>query len=389
MNGPLVFIHGQRFALGRSGLALRTRLAFDALSVACADRPRYLVSPDYPEVRNLAMRAGWTFVPVSSFIERQPLIIRLLLRLTCFWSASFSARMRDRLLTMLGGADIPSRPVERIFAQFPHATVWLSRCDLLHLTRLVGPNHRVILDSNDSVTNLVRCYDPRRRVRLLAGYSRSGINRLIESHELDLAKRCDLIIAISPEDESFYRRSKPEAVVLEESCVATPKLEGSTINTIYDVGFMGSSHAGSVEAANNFLRLARDPRLKGKRFAMAGGICSIYSSGCDAPVEMLGRVDSAPAFLAACRQVLLWSDGETGTSVKFQEAILSGSTVIANKSAARWSKAKPDRDYILCESEAEVVSHILAGTHIRAQGLISECAEHSLHQRLAKLIGPW
>ncbi len=76
----MIFIHGQRFALGASGLAMRTRLAFDALTVAFEDRPRYLVSPDYPEVRELAERGGWTLAPESSCIERPPQVLRLLLR---------------------------------------------------------------------------------------------------------------------------------------------------------------------------------------------------------------------------------------------------------------------------------------------------------------------
>ncbi len=385
LSTPLIFIHGQRFALGASGLAMRTRLAFDALTVAFEDRPRYLVSPDYPEVRELAERGGWTLVPVSSFIERQPQVLRLLLRLACFWGAPLSVRMRDRLFTMLGGADMPPGPVQGLLTRFPEATVWLSRCDLLHLTRLAGPGHRVILDSNDTVANLVRCYDPRRRARLLAGFSRARIAALIEGHELALARRCDRIIAISPEDEAFYRRAKPAAVVLEESCVATPEIKDAAVAPAFDVGFMGSSHAGSVEAANNFLRLARDPRLKDKRFAMAGGICKIYAEETYTPVEMLGRVESAPAFLASCRQILLWSKGETGTSVKFQEAILSGATVIANAPAARWSRAMPGRDYLLCSNEEDVVNHILNGTRIQADGLLVECKEAALRDRFARL----
>lgn len=387
MKRAVVFIHGQRFALGGSGLAQRTRLAFDALTRAAEGRPRYLLSPDYPEVRELASRAGWIFYSVGSWLERQPAALRLVVRLGCFWGALVHDGMRDRLFTMLGGADVAAGPVNKLLASLSEADIWLSRCDLLHLVRCARPRQRVILDSNDTVANLVACYDPRRRVRLLSGLSKAKLVRIISRHELALARRCDRIIAISPEDEQFYRQAESSKVVLEESCVATPADATPPFEKRpYDVGFLGGAHQGSVDAARNFLRLASHPLLRSKRFALAGGICGMIDQSAVGAVEMLGKVESSRAFLGNCRQVLLWSQHETGTSVKFQEAVLSGATVIANAPAARWSQAKAGRDYLLCETESEVVQHILAGSQIDSSALAEHCRAEAISGRFARLL---
>ncbi|MBC8011661.1 MAG: hypothetical protein H7067_16375 [Burkholderiales bacterium] len=383
----MVFIHGQRFALGGSGLAQRTRLAFDALTLATQGRPRFLLSPDYPEVRALAEQAGWTLYPVGSWLERQNAAMRLSLRLASFWGALVHAGVRDRLFTMLGGADVAPGPVNTLLGGLPQADIWLSRCDLLHLTRCVRPGQRVILDSNDTVANLVECYDPRRRVRRLSGLSKAKVVSLIAAHEVSLARRCDRIIAISPEDERFYRQAAPSKVVLEESCVVTPPdAAPSFAERRYDVGFLGGSHQGSVDAARNFLRLSAHPLLRGKRFALAGGICGMVDKSAAGAVEMLGRVESSRAFLGNCRQVLLWSQNETGTSVKFQEAVLSGASVIANAPAARWSQARAGRDYFLCETESEVVPHILSGSQIQSSALLEQCRPDVIAARFARLL---
>jgi hypothetical protein len=295
--------------------------------------------------------------------------------------------MRDKLFTMLGGADVSAGPVNKLLASLSATDIWLSRCDLLHLARCARPGQRVILDSNDTVANLVACYDPRRRVRLLSGLSNAKVVRIIARHELALARRCDRIIAISPEDEQFYRQAESSKVVLEESCVVTPADAAPPFEKRpYDVGFLGGAHQGSIDAAGNFLRLAAHPLLRSKRFALAGGICGMIDKSAAGSVEILGRVDSSRAFLGNCRQVLLWSQSETGTSVKFQEAVLSGATVIANAPAARWSQARAGRDYILCETENEVVQHILKGSQISSSSLLEQCRTAAIVGRFAQLL---
>ena len=380
---PLVFVHGQRFADGGSGLAQRTRLAFDALTEWAAGRPRYLVTPDYPAVRELAVATGWQIYPVSSWIERRAAPIRLLLRLGLFWSSLRFTAARSRLLAMLGGADMPLMPVSRLLQGLPGADIWLSRCDLLHLVEAARSDQRITLDANDTVANLVRCYDPRARVRRLSGLRLSTVVALVAGEEKRLAARCSRIVAISPEDKAFYRTVAGADVQLEESCSVTPDI--SPGKPLYDVGFLGGAHMGSVAAAKNFLRIASMPALAGRSFVVAGGVCAGLAGERPGAARIIGRVPSSAQFFSSCRQVVFWSDGETGTSVKFQEAVLSGTTVLANATAARWSKAKAGRDFILCESEADLVRTILDMKYVAPSPLRAICTRDAVHSRFAAL----
>jgi hypothetical protein len=221
---------------------------------------------------------------------------------------------------------------------------------------------------------------------MLSGRSLGGVLANVREAELDLAGRCARVIAISPEDREYFGQSACREVVLEESCVATP--EGLTPEPPCDVGFLGGKHIGSQTTARNFLSLAARPELAHLRFALAGGVCGAIDCSAQSAgqVEVRGRVNSAAGFFAACRQVVFWSEGETGTSVKFQEAILSGTTVLANTAAARWSQAVPGRDYLLCRSQAELIEHVRRGTVLPLSPLRAACTRPHLHQRFRALV---
>jgi hypothetical protein len=244
----------------------------------------------------------------------------------------------------------------------------------------------VILDANDSVSNLVRCYDPRAHVRKLTLRRLDAVVADIEREELRLAGRCSKIVAISPEDKAYYSRSKCPSVVLEESCLASPSLSART-ELRWDVGFIGGPHAGSLSAALNLLRIGSKPEFADLRFGIAGSVCDKLGGEPRASnVHLVGRVPSAPEFLAACRQVVFWSERETGTSVKFQEAVLSGITVLANTPAARWSRAVTGRDFIKCDSEAELERHLCRRTTLAPSPLRESCVQSNLHARFRSLL---
>ena len=385
VSKPLLFIHSKSFATGGSGLALRTLLAFRALAATRGDRVCCLAAPDTAQERALAQMHGWDFFPLTSYEARYPGLFRAPLRLGLFWGAGFSSACRRVLLSMLGGSDLPADVLDPLFARYPGSEVWLARCDLLHLAASVPPACRIVLDSNDAVANLVRCYDPRARVRRLSGRSLASVAAMIEREELALAGRCSRIIAISADDLDYYRRSTCSDVVLEESCLTTPP--ATAADGTCDVGFIGGNHLGSVQAGRNLLRLAARPDLADVRFVVAGSVCEgLADVALPANVTLRGRVASAPAFLTGCRQVVFWSERETGTSVKFQEAILSGTTVLANPPAARWSKALPDRDFLLCLNEAELVAHLRARTVLVPSPLLQACSVDAITRRFNGLL---
>ena len=383
---PLVFIHGKPFANGGSGLALRTRLAFDALSEACAGRERHLVAPMGDAERNLAISLGWITHPVSTFDDSYPAAIRAALRTFVFAASPVSRSFRRLLLTMLGGGDVRFKPIRRLLYRVGPSDIWLARCDLLHLVDAAPPGSRVILDANDSVANLVRCYDPRSHVRKIALRRLESVAADIEREELRLADKCARIVAISTEDLAYYSRSECRSVLLEESCLVTPGFSRAA-EAAWDVGFIGGPHVGSLSAAVNLLRIGAKPELAHLRFGIAGSVCDKLSGHiCTPNVHLVGRVSSAPEFLSSCRQVLFWSERETGTSVKFQEAVLSGTTVLANMPAARWSRAIPGRDYIRCETEMELEAHLRRRTLLAPSPLRSACVKSRIYARFGELI---
>jgi len=383
-SNKLVFIHARRFADGGTGLALRTRLAFEALTGACASAEKHLICSSGDAEAALAKRMGWNYHRIETFDRTHTAGARAIVRLAAFAGSPVSQNMRSLLLTMLGGADLSTSAVAPLLQSIGKADVWLARSDLLHLASSVVPGSRVIVDSNDSVANLVGCYDPKSRVRKAAFRSLDAVVRDVQREELRLAGLCNRIIAISPEDRDYYSRSSCPSVILEESCVTTPAVM-PPIAPGWDVGFIGGSHFGSISAAANFMRIARRSALDKLRFAIAGSVCERLDMTRPRNVEFVGRVSSASAFLASCRQVVFWSERETGTSVKFQEAVLSGTTVLANPSAARWSEAKPGRDYIECTSETSLDTHLQGRTTIAPSPLRTTCVREKVHERFRKL----
>ncbi len=386
VNKRLVFIHAKPFADGGNGLALRTRLAFGALTGACAATEKHLISASGEAEAALAERMGWNYHRIETFDKTHRPGARAILRLAAFVGSPVSQYMRSLLLTMLGGADVSVSVVAPLLQSIGKADIWLARSDLLHLVSSAVPGSKVVIDANDTVANLIRRYDPRSHVRKAAFRRLDTVARDVEREELRLAGLCSTIIAISPEDREYYSRSSCRSVVMEESCLTTPVISNKGAAK-WDVGFIGGHHRGAVLSACNLLRLASKPELGNLSFGIAGSVCDrLKNFKRTSNVQLVGRVSSAPDFLASCRQVVLWSESETGTSVKFQEAILCGTTVLANHEAARWSKAKDGRDYIQCNSELEFEQCLLARIRLAKSSLREECERSKVHARFASIL---
>ncbi len=388
MSERLIFVSGgHRFISGHSGLALRTRLAFDLLTEAWRGKERHLIAAPCEELRKRATQSGWIVHFVNPYSEVSSPVWRVFHRWITFISAHCSNSAGLKAMTMLGGSDMPPEPIAEIIHSFPSATVWLSRCDLLPVVGwLNSSNFRVVVDTNDTLLNLVRCYRPRKSLCLFTGWRKQRLERRIRELELDAAKRCGSIIAISRDDYEYYAAGAGQRIQLEESCViASPSEDSLAIAPQYDVGFIGGAHLGSINAAKNFLRIASHVELKSHRFAVAGGVCDQLHDCASLPnVSYLGKVADASRFLSRCRQIVLWSSGETGTSVKFQEAILSGVTVLANESAARWSVAVAGRDFVLCQDEEVLVASIKERIQLPPSPL-RKCDRDTLIKRFAQL----
>jgi hypothetical protein len=384
----LIFVSGgHRFASGHSGLALRTRLALDLLSEAWRDKEKHLIAAPCEELREMAIRAGWKVHFVRPYSESASTTWRIINRWKTLLFAHWSKSAGMKAMTMLGGSDMPPEVIADIIHSIKPSTVWLSRCDLLHIVRWVHPSYcRLIVDTNDTVLNLVRCYRPRSKLCRITGWSQRRLQKKIRFLELEAAKRCDRIIAISREDLDYYSATDGVNIELEETCVISGRPSYSSTTTFdFDVGFIGGAHLGSINAALNFLRISSRIELKNYSFAVAGGVCDALKSHKRSDnVNLLGKVADAYQFLSRCRQVVLWSSGETGTSVKFQEAIISGVTVLANSAAARWSAAVPGRDYVLCDDEEALVASVMARIKLPPSPL-RECLRGNLVKRFSTL----
>lgn len=388
---PLIFVHGQRFAEGRSGLARRTRLMFDILGAIPEWETKVLVSPVYPEVQALASAHGWQLVPLPTFGGSA---CRSRLRLWALrWWAVFAARWSrysgDRAVTMLGGADLRiTRQLRELLQAHPQAVLWLSRSDLLPLAAERLPGQQVILDANDSVANLNRYYDGRATLRRMAGLSHEALVRRLAAHELRLARYCDLIVAISPHDQRYFAAAG-RPCVLEETCILAREMPPPARKPVYDLGFLGGFHDGALRSALRLIEVARDPQLTDCVLAIAGAVCArIDQAICPPNIRLLGRVDDAETFLRSCRKILLWADGETGTSVKFQEAILSGVPVLANAAMARWTLAKPGRHFRLCASLDEAARAVKKPFEPELAELRVCLTAESLRQRVSGWLSP-
>ncbi len=389
MNNRLIFVSGgHRFISGHSGLALRTRLTFDLLGEAWHGKEKHLITAPCEELLEIATRNGWKVHFIKPYSEGSSAILRVMTRWVVFALAHFSKRAGYKAMTMLGGSDMPPEAVCNIINTLQPATVWLSRCDLLPIAGWVSTaSSRIIVDTNDSVYNLVRCYRPRAKLCGLTGWTNRMMAKRIKVLELELAERCESVIAISIDDLNYFRSATIKKVELEESCIITPPLLRFDQNVNdFDIGYIGGPHLGSISAAVNLLKIASRPELNKIRFAIAGGVCESLSEYIRSNnVALVGRVADANHFLCRCRQVVLWSSGETGTSVKFQESILSGVTVLANAPAARWSAAVSGRDYLLCDNEDTLVRLILARSTLAPSPLRDVSIRETLVKRFSFL----
>jgi len=359
---PLAYIVGRSFLPAMSGLSMRTRLTFDYFTRTSQVGARHLLAPcGQPELEP-AVAPHWQrdeigTGPAGRGQAQKPTKVEALRQMRDMMACRWSASARTRILGYFSGLDFgASSAIQARLASWPDAVVFLTRSDLLPLVRHKAPGQKWILDANDSVANLVRAYDGRRRLRKSVGMDNAKLCRILEEAELRAAGRCDAIIAISPADEQYFKRSACPVISMEEQCVEYTAGPVQPKAPKYDIGFIGSDHEGSRKAALSLVEVAQNPRTSRFSFAIAGRVTQRLHGISPSPnLSLVGEVPSSQAFLADCRATVFISSGETGTSVKFQEAILSGTTVIANANAARWSLAKPGRDYLeIADSDALV-----------------------------------
>jgi hypothetical protein len=104
-----------------------------------------------------------------------------------------------------------------------------------------------------------------------------------------------------------------------------------------------------------------------------------------ANVELVGTVADSLAFLRQCKCVVIFTDQETGTSVKFQEALAAGCIVIANKNGARFSQAKAGETHLEVKTIDEVAQLLLSGAVWRfiPGNFQAQFSRTAFHQRLA------
>lgn len=392
----VIYIGGRGFLPAVSGLAMRTRLTFDYFTRAAWSEEKNLLVPIgqpelSPELAKEWRRTEIKTGPAGRGASQKPTWREAALQLADMVTCRWRSRARTNLLGYLSGLDFSGEnKIATFLASRPKALVFLTRSDLLPLVRYKVPGQKWVLDANDSVANLARTYDGRSRLRKSVCLSNSGLCRLLEEAELRAAAQCDAIIAISPSDKEYFGRCGCPEVYLEEQCVEYDEAANRECAPVYDVGFIGSDHEGSRRSALALVEVARDPRVAGLSFAIAGRVTRrLRDLATPQNVILLDDVPSGSGFLADCRVSILLSPQETGTSVKFQEAILSGTTVIANRNAARWSIAKPGTDYLeITDSSALIplLSNRLPNLRL-SPGLASHATQAAFRNRMDSMLG--
>ena len=324
-----------------------------------------MVSPVPPLPQAELKDRGWNWLPVATTNALKPKIFRIPLRLYQLHRWNMLGQGGEEILTLIGASGVRYGKIKQPLADMDRAWVLAGRCEFAGLIRFRQPGQRWVLDSNDTVTNLAMIYRAGDFWRRAAGIPwQRWINRL-SREECRYAGQYERVISVSSVDQSFYASVLGESSVLEDSFIVLPD-KMAPVRTEYDVGFIGGSHAAAVRAAENLIQIAGHGDLQKFRFAIAGRVCErLPGAGSRANVQLLGTIDNSLDFLRKCRAILMWSEQETGGSVKFQEALASGATVIANRNAARFSQAKAGLTHLEPETLEMVCQMLVDGSAFR------------------------
>ena len=332
---------------------------FRWFSGAFAKAPRkILISPHSQSELDSAGFGEWIASPL--ILRKHPVtagerLSYFLIKWESYIKFRFNAANRGAIFPLLtNSAVIPVEQIRDVTSSLPTAIVCVIRCDNLNLIKLKTPGQTWIMDANDTVLNLFRTYIVSPTTRVLMGFRPATFLGMIRDEELRLARRFDHVVSISADDDAYYRSSSEKRCFFEDTCVVGESWPARRAPR-FEIGFLGGNHPGTIQSAQNLIRLAASAEFGNTKFAIAGAVCDgLRKLGSSPNVEYCGRVSSTTDFYTECASLVLLSSGETGTSVKFQEAILSGAPVIANRNAARWSLASEGLDYFLASAGKDV-----------------------------------
>ncbi len=296
-------------------------------------------------------RLGWEVVRLRARSK----ILRQLSNAWGSFKARYGIDRQDEIIRIRGGSpSIPSRLLQRQQAELPGALVWVYRADYWNLIRHKKSGEYWVMDSNDLIANLQQAYGWSVMSRRLFWPSDEALERHLREREKRWISRYDLVLAICRRDAQLLRSAAAAGARIApfDSCVCTRPTNRPATRDI-DIGFLGASHAGSLEAARTLISMAESGRL-GERKLVLAGQCGKALPHSGRHFVNLGPVENASAFWARVKFAILPQAQQTGISVKFQEAVLGGALVLAPRGAVEWSKALPQQHYLEYESLEEL-----------------------------------
>lgn len=388
-GAPIIYVVGRTYEPAHDGLARRLQIVTRFLEARWPHRRRLLVAPASPYPAGEMKERGWEWLPADSTHHIKPKLLRIPVRVLQLLRWRWLGKGGDEILTLAGGSCLRFDKVARTVVGLKDAWVLVGRCEFAGLIRHRQPGQRWALDSQDTVTNLERTYDNAAMWRKAAGFSRNAWLDRLKRQELEYARSYDRIVSISPEDHEFYAPAIGSNVFLEDTAVVLPD-RVENVEQVHDIGYIGGTHKGSVETARHLLALARIPSMSRFQFVIAGGVCQRLNGENISPnVTLLGKVADSFHFLRQCRTVLQWAAEETGTSVKFQEALAAGSVVVANRNAARFSLARAGLTHLEARTPEEVGQLYAGGEAFRfqAEDLRHHFAKEAFHKRFEHALG--
>lgn len=161
-----------------------------------------------------------------------------------------------------------------------------------------------------------------------------------ESHEAELCRRADVIIAITDIEREYFARIAPAKKVITLGHAPAPafvdkpkpRRGGNQADTI-QLGILASGHVFNVKSLNNFLRSFSPPAKV--QLNIAGSACDQVDESfiANKRVTLLGRVDCAATFIRNQDLMLTPVDYGTGLKIKTVESVLLAAPTIGTEAA--------------------------------------------------------
>jgi hypothetical protein len=387
---PIIYVTGRSFSPAHDGLAKRFQIVSEYLGQSYAQHPRFLLASEQPLPDKQMIETGWQWVPISTSSTLLPSWWRSLWRGCLVANWRFADQRKAQVLALVGGSHLSFGKYEkRFFADKPGALVLIGRCELSGMVQFRASGQKWVLDSIDSVTNLEKTYALAEKWRRLSIISRTSWWERLRKTEYHFARQYDRIINLSSDDNQFFAAAAPNKVILEDTCIVLPE-KLSPMVARYDVGYLGGTHAGSVKAAKNLISVGRLSGMKKYSFVLAGRVCEKLSDQPLPPnITLAGPINDSLTFLRQCRCVVLFSEQETGTSVKFQEAVAAGCVIIANRYAARFSQARAGETHLEVETMSDIAQLLSSSVpwKFRPRGMRDYFTRDAFYQRFRQAIG--